>query len=66
MLKMYTSNGAYAAFMDDRSGTIQVGKQADLVVLGQNLLACDVKSISDTEVVYTISDGRIVYSSAEE
>lgn len=52
--------------MDDRSGTIQVGKQADLVVLGQNLLACDVKSISDTEVVYTISDGRIVYSSAEE
>lgn len=65
MLKMYTSNGAYAAFMDDRSGTIQVGKQADLVVLGQNLLTCDVKSISDTEVVYTISDGRIVYSSTE-
>jgi len=61
MLKMYTTNGAYAAFLDDRAGTIEVGKRADLVVLGQNLLTCDVKSISDTQVVYTISDGRIVY-----
>lgn len=61
MLKMYTVNAAYGAFLDDRVGTIEVGKKADLVVLGQNLLTCDVKSISDTEVVYTISDGRIVY-----
>lgn len=61
MLKMYTTNAAYGAFLEDRVGTIEVGKKADLVVLGQNLLTCDVKSISDTQVVYTISDGRIVY-----
>ena len=64
MLKMYTSDGAYGAFLDDRVGTIEVGKKADLVVLGDNLLTCDVKHISDVEVVYTISDGRIVYENA--
>lgn len=64
MLEMYTSNGAYAAFLDDRVGTIEVGKRADLVVLSQNILTCDVKEISDTVVNYTISDGRIVYEQA--
>ena len=61
MLEMYTSNAAYAAFLDDRVGTIEVGKKADLVVLGDNLLTCDVKAISDIPVLYTISDGRIVF-----
>lgn len=61
MLKMYTVNGAYAAFFNDRVGTVEVGKKADFVVLGDNPLTCDVKAISDIQVVYTISDGRIVY-----
>ena len=61
MLKMYTCDGAYASFLDDRAGTIEVGKKADLVILGDNPLTCDVKAISDIQVVYTISDGRIVY-----
>ena len=61
MLEMYTTNAAYGAFLDDRVGTIEVGKKADLVVLGDNLLTCDVKAISDVPVIYTISDGRIVY-----
>lgn len=64
MLEMYTTNAAYAAFLDDRVGTIEVGKKADLVVLGDNLLTCDVKEISDVTVEYTISDGRIVYENA--
>ena len=61
MLEMYTVNAAYGAFLNDRVGTIEVGKKADLVVLGDNLLTCDVKAISDVPVIYTISDGRIVY-----
>ncbi len=61
MMQLYTTNAAYGAFLDDRAGTIEVGKKADLVVLGQNILTCDVTAISDTTVDYTISDGRIVY-----
>jgi hypothetical protein len=62
MIEMYTTKSAYGAFFDDQVGTIEAGKKADLVVLGYNLLTCDVKAISDTPVVYTISDGRIVYT----
>ena len=34
---------------------------ADLVVLDANILEVDPKEISSAKVVYTISDGRIVY-----
>ncbi|OUO92187.1 amidohydrolase [Gordonibacter sp. An232A] len=61
MLEAYTKNVAYQNFMEDIVGTIEVGKRADLVVLDQNILEADPKKISDSKVLYTVSDGRIVY-----
>lgn len=62
MLEIYTKNVAYENHMDDIIGTIEVGKRADLVILSDNILKIDAKQISDVEVVYTISDGKIVFS----
>lgn len=64
MLEIYTKNVAYQNYMEDLIGTIEVGKKADLVVLSDNILKIDPKQISDTEIVYTISNGRIVYEAA--
>lgn len=61
LLEACTKNDAYQNFMDDIIGTIEVGKFADLVVLDANILEVDPKEISSAKVVYTISDGRIVY-----
>ena len=61
VLEACTKNNAYQNFMDDIIGTVEVGKYADLVVLDTNILEVDPKAISDARVVYTISDGRIVY-----
>ncbi len=61
MLEAYTKNVAYENFEDKEIGTIEPGKKADLVILSQNILTCDPAAITDTKVVYTISDGRIVY-----
>jgi Predicted metal-dependent hydrolase with the TIM-barrel fold len=61
VLQAYTSNVAYQNYMDKEVGTIEAGKKADLVVLSQNILKCDPKKISDTQVLYTISNGKIVY-----
>lgn len=61
VLEACTKNNAYQNFMDDIIGTIEVGKFADLVVLDTNILEVDPKEISSAKVVYTISDGRIVY-----
>ena len=61
LLEAYTKNDAYQNFMDDIIGTVEVGKFADLVVLDTNILEADAKAISGARVIYTISDGRIVY-----
>lgn len=60
-LEAYTKNVAYQCFLDDKVGTIEVGKKADLAVLSQDILNCEPKTISDTEVLYTFSNGRLVY-----
>jgi len=61
MLEIYTKNVAYQNYMEELIGTIEVGKKADLVVLSDNILTIEPAEISETQVVYTISDGRIVY-----
>lgn len=61
MLEIYTKNSAYQNFMEDMVGTIEVGKKADIVVLDKNILEGDPKGINDAQVLYTVSDGRIVY-----
>jgi len=61
MLKSFTSNSAYALFMEDETGSIEAGKLADLVVLDQNLLAIDPVQIAKTNVVMTFFGGKVVY-----
>ncbi|MDH3270551.1 MAG: amidohydrolase [Gemmatimonadota bacterium] len=63
-LRSYTINGAYGAFEEDIKGSLAVGKLADVTVLSQDILTIDESAIPDTEVVYTIVGGEVVYSAA--
>lgn len=63
MLKVYTINCAKQAFMEDIVGSIEVGKKADFVVLAQDITKIDPLDISETEIVQTIFDGKIIYES---
>lgn len=60
-VQAYTAGSAYAAFMDDRVGTLEVGKAADLVVLSQDLFSVPPESIAATRAVMTMVGGRVVY-----
>jgi predicted amidohydrolase YtcJ len=60
-IKCYTINNAYAAFEEDRLGSIEAGKFADLVVLDKDILTIDPAEIKDTKVILTIFDGEIIY-----
>ncbi len=60
-IKYYTYGSAYASHAEKNKGTIEVGKLGDLVILSQDLLTIPVEAIKDTEVVYTILGGRVVY-----
>jgi predicted amidohydrolase YtcJ len=61
-IKAYTYNTAYANFEETTKGSIEVGKLADLTVLSNNLLKIPSKEFLNTEVIYTIVGGRIVYA----
>ena len=64
-IKNYTINGAYVNFLDDQVGSIEVGKQADLVILDKNLFAIPAHEINQTKVIATFFAGCLVYISTE-
>ncbi|HKR10876.1 MAG TPA: amidohydrolase [Pyrinomonadaceae bacterium] len=61
-IKAYTYNTAYANFEETAKGSIEVGKLADLTVLSNNLLQIAPREFLNTNVIYTIVNGKIVYS----
>ena len=60
-LRAATINGAWYIGMDDQIGSIEVGKKADLLILGANPFEVDVYDIGDVEVEMTMMNGRIVH-----
>ncbi len=60
-LRIFTINGAVAGRQADRTGTIEVGKSADFIVLDRNLFEIPPEDISDTQVLLTVVSGREVY-----
>jgi hypothetical protein len=60
-LRLYTVNAAYQQFDEDRLGSIEEGKLADMVVLGRDILTVPPEEIIDIPVDVTIVDGRVVY-----
>ena len=65
MIASFTTNGAYANFLENETGSIEVGKQADLVVLDQNLFEIPPTEIASTKVLLTLVDGKQVFRDPE-
>ncbi|MGH7702155.1 MAG: amidohydrolase, partial [Gemmatimonadales bacterium] len=61
MLAAYTIEGAYAAFEEEISGSVEVGKAADLIVLDRNLFTVPVTEIHWAKVLLTLLEGREVF-----
>jgi predicted amidohydrolase YtcJ len=60
-LQSYTLNNAYAAFQEDRLGSISVGKWADITVLSKDIMTVPEEEILDAKVLYTIVGGKVAY-----
>ena len=60
-LDIYTRQGANALLLEGISGAVAVGQLADLIVLKQHLFEIPIAAVSDTEVVMTLFEGKIVY-----
>ena len=64
-LRIFTINGAVAGKQAGRTGSIEVGKSADFIVLDRNIFQVPVEDISETKVVLTVVSGKEVYGSEE-
>ena len=64
-LRGFTIDAAYAAFMEEDTGSITVGKLADFVVLDQDIMAVPVDRILATRVLATYVGGVKVYEAAD-
>ena len=61
LIVAYTINTAWSLMIDDITGSIEIGKSADMIVLNHNLLEIPSTDIHKTEVQKTIFKGEVVY-----
>ena len=61
MIAAYTINGAWLMHHDRETGSIEVGKAADLVVLDRDLFKLPAAEVGKAQVDLTLLDGEIVF-----
>ncbi|MHB9296189.1 putative N-substituted formamide deformylase [Pillotina sp. SPG140] len=61
-LKSFTTWGAYATFSEHTKGSLEPGKYADFAVLDRDIMTCPAYDIKDTQVVFTVLGGAVVYT----
>jgi len=64
-LRCVTANGAYLTFDEDKKGTLEPGKFADLSVLSADPLSVEETKIADTQSLMTMAGGKIVHETPD-
>jgi hypothetical protein len=62
VLRAATVNAAYTLRQETVSGSLEVGKFADLIVLDRNFFTIPAEEIANIKVVQTVVGGKIVYA----
>jgi predicted amidohydrolase YtcJ len=65
-IKAMTLDAAYLMNQEDTTGSIEVGKYADMIVLERNLFEIPETEISSSKVQLTVFDGQVVYDAAKD
>ncbi len=61
----YTHGSAYARFSEDKLGTLEAGKEADLAVLSQDIFSVKPDEIGNTKVLTTMV-AEVVYERGKD
>ena len=60
-IKAYTLGAAFAGHREKTEGSLEPGKLADLIMISQDLFKVAPSEIANTEVLFTMVGGKIVY-----
>ena len=60
-LRSWTIEGAYAAFEENKKGSLEIGKMADFIMLSGDVITMPESEIWKTKVKLTVAGGRIVH-----
>ena len=61
-LRSYTAWGSRQMFLEDRIGTLEVGKRADIAVWDRDLYSVSSEQIKDLKCLMTLLDGEVIYT----
>ena len=64
-LRSYTLDAAFGAFREDRKGSIEVGKWADLTIFDKDIMMIDDNDILKAKVEMTVIGGEVVYKAEQ-
>jgi predicted amidohydrolase YtcJ len=64
-LRSYTAWGARQMFLDDKIGTLEPGKRADIAIWDRDVYTVPVDDIKNMHCLMTLLDGEVVYRSAD-
>lgn len=64
-IRAMTIDAAWQLRMEDKIGSLEVGKYADLVVLEKNPFDVDPLDIEEIDVLMTMMDGKFTYKAGE-
>ncbi len=64
-LRSYTAWGARQMFLENKIGTLEVGKRADIAIWDRDFYTVPIDQIKDLKCVMTLLDGEVVYTSPD-
>lgn len=59
---LYTMGNSYAQYREDQTGSIEIGKYADFIVVDQDIFEIPVHKVHETKVLSTVVGGKEVYN----
>lgn len=64
-VRAYTINAAYVMRQEDKTGSLEVGKLADMIIVDRDIFTIEKNQIRNTNVLLTLLGGKEVYAAPD-